>query len=199
MKILSDSFPNTVRLTVELRDANNDATGTLTVPATHFQKYPGLGRAGELVLLELRYNSLTRYVDPSNLFYPELSEEEVYHRHFLKPVSVYLTHILQDCFQAARTESRPSPNLLKTLDQELKSLQRILASNKPPQRLKYYHAIAVRAISIANDFARECRLSMRRKARSKTKNLEAILQEAIPLSIELLEFLGQVEQEKALP
>lgn len=195
MKILSDSFSDADLLIVELCDANNRVMGTLTVPGSHFQKYPGAGRRGELVLLELRYRTLTQYADPRDLFCPNLSKVEVYEKHFLKPTCVYLMRILTDCLEMARIRDEPSLDSLMTLGREIKLLQRMLASNDPPRSHRHLHTTAMRAILVAHQFTRECQLSIRRKGGGETKDLETILRRAAPLSMELLQFLKQTDEQ----
>jgi hypothetical protein len=193
LKVLSDSCPGVDRLMVELQGDSNDVIGNLAIPTNQFRDYPGTGRGGELALLGLRYRTLTRYTDPRNLFYPGLSPDEVYEEYLLKPACAYLMRVFADCLEVARMEHKPSPDLLSTLECEIKVLQRMLASNEPPRTHCHLHKAAMRVTLIANEFTREYQLRMRRKGQEETKGLGAMLREAAPLQVELVQFLEQTD------
>lgn len=189
------TFPDVRFLVTELHN-NNEYLGTLTVPSSHFQRYHGSQRHKQLVVLDLTYKLLTKYADPSNLFNIEMPEDELYYWYLFKGAILYLNHILVDCYKIVKTEVSPTREQVKSLDQELTTLQNILVANPPPKSYHLQYSHIMQAARIGKQFIRARQLFMRPKAKRKPKDFKAILGRAEPIRRDLLDFVIAKEKEK---
>jgi len=189
------TFSNVNFIITELYE-NENLLGTITVPSSHFQKYGNSSRLKELTVLDLTYNLLTRYTDPPNLLNNDVMDVNVYHWKFLKAAILYLHHILMDCYNIVDPEVKPTPEQLKSLNQELTLLQNIVVTNSPPEEYHSQYTYLLQAISIGKEFIWLRQLSARPKNKN-SKDFKAVLGRAEPIRKNLLDFVILKETEKA--
>ncbi len=200
MKTLAEAFPEARLLETRLADEDGQLLGVTTIPTSHFERYDGPGRHGELVLLDLRYRTLTEYAQPRSLFDPSgLTEEQAYFWCFFKSICTYETNILLDCISLQRTPAERTAAAVRALHRELVEVQRILLSEPAPSNLAPYHALASRAVSSALRYVRGLQLTLRRKTNVSEDELNVMMTHATALNAELLEFVTSREGEEARP